>query len=230
MKVVEKDTCQDNGPHIHRCEGYLPWAMKVIVPDFRKCPRNLEVYSDSRSQDLYAGNRSPITKARSVGLATGYFHGVFLLAHFMVTSFMCLCFPIQHQEARHCEFLVASLMRGSVYDVTCKHNPTHAFDHWGSQLLLLESEVTLLIIWAQLSILLGTILRKTDIPLFTFCIQPCMPPMSSKRKSSDLLQFFYQGRTYLQTAWHSQMLEMLSVTERKQKPSASLESQPTALA
>lgn len=91
---------------------------------------------------------------------------------------MCLCFPIQQQEARHCEFLVVSLMRGSVYDVTCKHNPTHAFNHWGSQLLLLESEVTLLIIWAWLAILLGTILHKIDIPLFTFCIQPCMPPFN----------------------------------------------------
>lgn len=174
MKVVEKDTCQDNGPHIHRCEGYLPWAMKVIVPDFGKCPRNLEVYSDSRSQDLYAGNRSPITKARSVGLATGYFHGVFLLAHFTVTSFMCLCFPIQHQEARHCEFLVASLMRGSVYDVTCKHNPTHAFDH--SQLLLLESEVTLLIIWAQLSISWEPYYGRLTFPFLPFVSSPaCLP-------------------------------------------------------
>lgn len=153
-----------------------PWAMKVIVPDFGECPRNLEVYTGSGSQDLCTDNRSPITKARSVGLETGYFHGVFMLAHLLITFFMCLCFPIQQQEARHCEFLVASLIRGSVCDATCKHNPTHAFGHWGSQLLLLESEVTPLMIWAWLPILLGTILQKIDVPLFTFCIQPCMPP------------------------------------------------------
>lgn len=120
--------------------------MKVIVPDFGECPRNLEVYTGSGSQDLCTDNRSPITKARSVGLETGYFHGVFMLAHLLITFFMCLCFPIQQQEARHCEFLVASLIRGSVCDATCKHNPTHAFGHWGSQLLLLESEVTPLMI------------------------------------------------------------------------------------
>lgn len=167
-----------------------PWAMKVIVPDSGKCPRNPEVYSGSGSQDLYTGNRSPITKARSVGLATGYFHGFFLLAHLMVTFFICLCFPIQQQEARHCEYLVASLIRGSVCDATHKHNSTHALNHWGSQLLLLESEGTPLMIWAWPSILLGTILQKIDILPFTFCIQPCMPPFNLlPQKENNLMCF-----------------------------------------
>lgn len=167
--------------------------MKVIVPDFGKCPRNLEVYSGSRSQDFCTDSRSPVTKARSVGFATGYFHGGFLLAHLVVTFFVCLCFPIQQQEVRHHEFLVASLIRGSVCDATWKHNPNHAFDHWGSQLLLLESEVTLLI-WAWLSILLGTIWRLT-FPFLPFVSSPaCLPLTSSLKEKNHLICFSSSAR------------------------------------
>lgn len=73
--------------------------------------------------------------------------------------------------------------------------PTHVFDHWGSQLLLLESEVTLLMIWAWLSILLGTILQTIDICLFTFCIQPCMPPFNLlSQRENHLICFSSSAR------------------------------------
>lgn len=71
-----------------------PLAVKVIVPDLGKRPRNLKVYSGSRSQDLCTDNSSPITRASSVGLRTGYFHEFFLLAHLKITLFVCICFPI----------------------------------------------------------------------------------------------------------------------------------------